>query len=84
MTDLHPVSAPRARAAASTTSWTRCNAVLTGGPVRAEHLDDGGVPDTGRGTVSRSATRAPAPVAVGVLGHPAAGYRPSGATSSSR
>jgi hypothetical protein len=60
------------------------HAVLTGGPVRAERLDDGGVPDIGSGTVSRSATWALAPVAVGVLGHPAAGYRPSGAASSSR
>ena len=60
------------------------HAVLTGGPVHAERLDDGGVPDIGSGTVSRSATWALAPVAVGVLGHPAAGYRPSGATSSSR
>ncbi|SHN71609.1 hypothetical protein SAMN05660350_01925 [Geodermatophilus obscurus] len=59
------------------------HAVLTGGPVRAERLDDG-VPDIGRGTVSRSATWALAPVAVGVLGHPAAGYRPPGAASSSR
>ncbi len=46
------------------------HAVLTGGPVRAERLGDGGVPDLGRGTVSRSATWAPAPVAVGVLGTP--------------
>ncbi len=60
------------------------HAVLAGGPVRAERLGDGGVPDIGRRTVSCSATWAPAPVAVGVLGHPAAGYRPSGATSSSR
>ncbi len=34
--------------------------------------------------VSRSATWAPAPVAVGVLGPATAGYCPSGATSSSR
>ena len=60
------------------------HAVLTGGPVRAERLHDGGAPDIGRGTVSRSATWALALVAVGVLGDPAAGYRPSGAASSSR
>ncbi len=46
------------------------HAVLTGGPVRAERLGDGGVPDIGRGTVSRSATWALTPVAVGVLGTP--------------
>jgi hypothetical protein len=60
------------------------HAVLTGGPVRIERLRTAGVPDIGRGTVSRSATWALAPVAVGALGHPAAGYRPSGAASSSR
>ncbi len=60
------------------------HAVLTGGPVHAKRLDVGGVPDIGRGTVSRSATWALAPIAVGVLGQPVAGYRPSGAASSSR
>ena len=84
MTDLHPVvGAPRPRRCLDDVLDT-VHAVLTGGPVHAERLDVGGVPDIGRGTVSRSATWALAPIAVGVLGQPVAGYRPSGAASSSR
>ena len=75
MTDLHPVvGAPRPRRCLDDVLDT-VHAVLTGGPVRAERLHDGGVPDVGRGTVSRSATWALALVAVGVLGDPAATAR---------
>ena len=52
--------------------------------VVVERLDDTDVPDIGGGTISRAATWALAPAAAGVLGQPAAGYRPSEAASSNR
>jgi hypothetical protein len=60
------------------------HAVLTGGPVDVERLEDPEVPHIGGGTVSRAACWALAPAATGALGRGAAGYRPSGAASSSR
>ena len=60
------------------------HAVLTGGPVGVERLDDTEVPDIGGGTVSRAATWALVPWATGAVGQPRAGYRPSGTASSNR
>ena len=60
------------------------HAVLTGGPVGVERLDDVDVPDISGGTVSGTATWALVPWAAGAVGQPGAGYRPSGAAISNR